>query len=80
MIGLIAYVTFSVGILWLLWRLRQSNQALNRALGVGLLGSWVYLAVHSLLDNLYVNNVFIHLGVMLGILATLHDRTQPSQK
>ncbi|MDW8172561.1 MAG: O-antigen ligase family protein [Anaerolineae bacterium] len=78
MIGLSAYVIFSIGTLWLLWRVRQSNQGFNRALGVGLLGSWVYLAVHSLLDNLYVNNIFIHLGVMLGILATLHDQTRPS--
>jgi len=80
MIGVSAYVIFLIGVLRLLWYIRQSNQALNRALGVGLLGSWVYLAVHSLLDNLYVNNIFIHLGVMLGILAILDDQTRSSHK
>ena len=44
---------------------------LARLILVGLFGSWAYLAVHSLTDNLYVNNLFLHLGVMLGVLAVL---------
>jgi hypothetical protein len=31
----------------------------------------VHLSVHHLFDNLYVNNVHLHLGVMLGMLCVL---------
>jgi putative inorganic carbon (hco3(-)) transporter len=70
-IGLAAYLAVFVRITWLTWQTRAHPDTLSRCVVVGLLGSWSYLLVHSLTDNLYVNNVFIHLGVMLGILAVL---------
>lgn len=69
MIGTLAYGLLWTGIVWLTWKARQHPDTLQRAVVVGLMGTWVYLAFHSLLDNLYVNNVFIHLGTLLGILA-----------
>lgn len=45
----------------------------ERGLALGLLAAWVGLSVHHMLDNLYVNNVYIHLGVMLGLLMVLHS-------
>jgi fatty acid desaturase len=44
---------------------------------LGLLGVWTHLAVHSFFDKLYVNNLFLHLGVMLGLLAVV-SRYRPS--
>jgi putative inorganic carbon (hco3(-)) transporter len=44
-----------------------------RGLALGLLAAWVYLSVHHLVDKLYVNNIYIHLGAMLG-LQQLLDR------
>jgi len=38
-------------------------------LALGLLGTWTHFAVHSVVDKLTVNNLFLHLGVMLGLLA-----------
>lgn len=40
----------------------------ERGVVVGLLAAWVALAVHQLVDKLYVNNIYVHLGVMLGLL------------
>jgi putative inorganic carbon (hco3(-)) transporter len=71
-IGLAAYLLFWGGVVWLAWRLRDSWDVLGRSVGVGLLGVCAYLFVHSVFDNLYVNNVFLCLGVMLGILAVLY--------
>jgi hypothetical protein len=31
--------------------------------------------VHHLLDNLYVNNVHLHVGVLLGLLAFVVEQT-----
>ncbi|MEO8397889.1 MAG: O-antigen ligase family protein [Chloroflexota bacterium] len=71
-IGLVAYVTLWVSVMIITWRARRHPDPLARFMVVGLFGTWTYLAVHSLTDNLYVNNLFLHLGVMLGILAVLH--------
>ena len=71
-IGLLAYVAMWLSVMILTWRARRHPDPLARFIVVGLFGTWTYLAVHSLTDNLYVNNLFLHLGVMLGMLAVLH--------
>jgi O-antigen ligase len=76
--GLLGYGLSWVIIVWLTWRVRQHPDTTSRLTGIGLLGTWTYLAVHSLTDNLYVNNMFLHLGVMLGILAVLYNQTWKS--
>jgi putative inorganic carbon (HCO3(-)) transporter len=71
MIGLAAYAAMWLIVMVLTWRARRHPDPLARLIVVGLFGTWVYLAVHSLTDNLYVNNLFLHLGVLLGVLAVL---------
>ncbi|MCU0513675.1 MAG: O-antigen ligase family protein [Anaerolineae bacterium] len=75
MIGLLAYVSLWTGIFWFTWRTRRHPDPRIHSVAAGLLGTWTYLAMHSLLDNLYVNNVFLHLGVLLGVLAVLYQQT-----
>lgn len=79
-IGVLSYLAMGAGLIRLTWRLRYNPDVLIRAAGIGLLGTWTYLAVHSLLDNLYVNNVFLHLGALLGVLAILTELTWSSLK
>lgn len=74
-IGLLCYATLWIGVVWITWRARQNPNPLARYTAIGLLGTWVYLATHSLLDNLYVNNVFIHIGILFGTLAILNHQT-----
>jgi putative inorganic carbon (HCO3(-)) transporter len=57
---------------WTLRALHQSDPLL-RGLVLGLLGTWTHLAVHSFVDKLYVNNLFLHIGVMLGLLAVAYS-------
>lgn len=70
-VGLSAYVGFWLVIFWLTWRTRRHPDRLARSVAVGLLGCWTYIAVHSVFDNLYVNNLFLHIGVLLSVLAIL---------
>ncbi|MDX2160639.1 MAG: O-antigen ligase family protein [bacterium] len=71
-IGLWCYLVMWGGIIVLTWRMTRRHPDLyTRLTAAGLLGTWLYLSAHSLTDNLYVNNLFIHIGVMLGILAAL---------
>ncbi len=80
-LGLLAY-----GVLWTavffqtIRQLRQLDWPL-RGIALGLLGAWTAVTVHHLVDKLYVNNVYIHLGVMLGLLQLLeYERRANSTK
>ncbi|MCC6613328.1 MAG: O-antigen ligase family protein [Anaerolineae bacterium] len=71
-IGLIAYGAFMVFVFAFAWRSRRHADPGARLAAIGVLGVWAYLAMHSLTDNLYVNNVFIHLSVTIGMLCILN--------
>jgi putative inorganic carbon (HCO3(-)) transporter len=72
--GLIGLTSYLVGwaliVYWTLQALQQPDPV-TRGLVLGLLGTWTHLAVHSFVDKLYVNNLFLHIGVMLGLLAAV---------
>ncbi len=74
LLGLGAYLLMGAAVIGATLRVLRSPAMprWERGVALGLLGIWTHLAVHSLLDKLYVNNVFLHIGVLLGILAALH--------
>lgn len=78
MIGFFAYAMFWLLIWGLTWRAMRHPDIFARSMAIGLLGAWTYIAGHSLFDNLYVNNVFLHIGVLLAILAILHRQVHQS--
>jgi putative inorganic carbon (HCO3(-)) transporter len=71
LIGLAAYIVLWVAILGLTLRALGRSKGYRRGLALGLLGVWTHLIIHNLVDKLYVNNVFLHVGVLLGVLAVL---------
>lgn len=71
-IGLISYLFMLALFVLLTWQIRRHPDEFSRIVAMGLLSTWVYLMAHSLTDNLYVNNMFLHLGVILGVLSVLH--------
>ncbi len=75
-IGFLSYGAMWVSVFWLTWRTRQHPDVLARCIAIGLFGTWTYLSIHSLLDNLYVNNLFLHIGTMIGILAVLYNQVK----
>lgn len=77
MIGFTTYIVMWFSVFMLSWQARQHPDPISRAIVIGLMGSWTYFLVHSLTDNLLVNNLFLHLGVMLGILAILSRQSHP---
>ena len=82
--GLIAFGTTWLLIVGFTWRARAHPDPQAHLLAAGLLGAWGYLAVHSLTDNLFVNNLFLHIGSMLGLVALVYNqawqRTRPPRK
>jgi len=74
-IGLVAYLLLWGAVFWQTWRATRRARGLLRGVAVGLLGTWTHLSVHHFLDNLYVNNVHLHVGVLLGVLAFIVRQT-----
>ncbi|MBU0703621.1 MAG: O-antigen ligase family protein [Chloroflexi bacterium] len=75
LIGLVAYLILWGAVFWQTWRATRRAEGLLRGVAIGLLGTWTHLSVHHLLDNLYVNNVHLHIGAMLGLLAFIIRQT-----
>ncbi len=75
LIGLLAYGLLWSVVVWQTWRVTRLKQGLMRGIALGLLGTWTHLTVHHLLDHLYVNNIHLHIGVLLGILAFTVQQT-----
>ncbi len=72
-IGLAAYLLLWGAVFWQTWRATRRLDGWQRGLAIGLLGAFTHLSVHQLFDNLYVNNVHLFIGVMLGMVAVLHQ-------
>ncbi len=70
-LGLAAYCLFWIMVI------RQTAGLINtlawpdRGIALGLMAAWFGLSIHHLVDNLFVNNIYIHLGCMFGLLQLL---------
>lgn len=67
-VGLIVYLWLWTAVFIQTIRTINHTDGLWRGVALGLLAAWTAIAVHHLVDKLYVNNIYIHLGVMLGLL------------
>jgi O-antigen ligase len=75
-IGLGLYLLLWISILTVTFRTIRRAHGFDRAVAVGLMGAWVYLGTHMLVDNLYVNNTHLMIGALLGVLSAIAARTQ----
>jgi O-antigen ligase len=71
LIGLLVYSKVWFILFTKSWQARLHPDPLARAIAIGILGTWTYFSVHSLFDNLYVNNLFLHIGVLIGVLVVV---------
>ncbi len=80
-LGLTAYGLLWTAVFFQTIRQLQSLAWPTRGIALGLLAAWTAVTVHHLVDKLYVNNIYIHLGVMFGLLQLLEcERRQNSTK
>ncbi len=59
---------------------RNGGDPNRRALAVGLLGTLVYLTVHSMFDNLFVQHMQLQLALLAAMVAALGTRRAPSAR
>lgn len=70
-IGLSAYVITWIAVIVFTLHVRQRTTGHQRLWSIALIGVWSYLTIHNIVDKLYVNNMFLHIGCMLGLLASM---------
>lgn len=78
-LGLVTYLGGWAIIIGANLRLLGRLQGLPRGIALGLLGCWAALAVHSLFDKLFVNNLGLQIGSMLGLILTLRLPRAPKR-
>lgn len=78
LIGFVSYLFGCLAIIYLTIRTLSGTSGFNRGVVLGLLGVWIALCGHSLFDKLYVNNLFLHLGGMSGLIIVL--RATPARQ
>lgn len=74
-IGLFGYILMWLMLLFFAWRTKAHPNPTVRFVAIAIIASILYLAIHGLLDNVYVNNLFLHIGTLLGILLVLYRET-----
>jgi putative inorganic carbon (hco3(-)) transporter len=79
-IGLGLYLLLWISIFTLTFRTIRRAHSVERAIAIGLMGTWVYLGTHMLVDNLYVNNTHLMIGALLGLLVVLDQHTWPDTR
>lgn len=72
-IGLCAYLGWlgytGLSLIRVVINRRKPATPWRRGVALGLLGAWTHFAMHSLVDNLLVNNVHLHIGVLVALSA-----------
>jgi putative inorganic carbon (hco3(-)) transporter len=77
LLGLLAYLAFWTWVVVLagraIVRSRRCHDRFQTALAAGFLGVVVHLQVHNFFDNLFVQGMYLHVAIILGLL-TVIDR------
>ncbi|MBC7252112.1 MAG: O-antigen ligase family protein [Anaerolineae bacterium] len=69
LVGLLAYLTLWMAAFYQAWKAVRSSVGIWQAVAAGVFGVLTHLAVHNFFDNLWVHNMYIHVAILLGLLA-----------
>lgn len=73
-VGTVAYLLLWAAIFFQVLRILKRSDWPQRGIALGLLAAWTAITVHHMVDKLYVNNMFIYFGVLLGLQQILDAR------
>lgn len=76
LVGFLSYISGWLALIFITIRVLPRLSGLDRGVAIGLIGVWIALSVHSVFDKLYVNNLFLHIGTIFGLIINL--RVQPA--
>jgi O-antigen ligase len=79
LLGIVTYLFFVGSAFWQTWHnIRHIQDPLIKATALGALGLLVHTSVHNLVDNLWVQNMYTHLAIVLGLAqSAVQAQTDP---
>ena len=77
LVGIMAYIIFWIFVFGLLWAAIRRSQNFYQAVALGALGIIVHLHVHNLVDNLYVQGMYLHITIILGLGSIIYLQSRP---
>ncbi len=79
LIGITAYLIFWIFTFGLLWVIVQRSDGFNQAVAAGGMGIIVHLHIHNLVDNLYVQGMYLHIAIILGLVSVIYQYDKKSR-
>jgi putative inorganic carbon (HCO3(-)) transporter len=70
--GLLAYGLFWLSAFRLGWQAARRSTGFQRAVAAGGLGVLVHLSLHNMVDNLFVQGMYLQVGIVLGLLCLIY--------
>jgi putative inorganic carbon (HCO3(-)) transporter len=71
LVGLLAYGLFWLSAFRLGWRAVRRSTGFQRAVAAGGLGVLVHLSLHNMVDDLFVQGMYLQVGIVLGLLCLI---------
>ncbi len=78
LVGLLAYGLFWLSAVALSWRAVRGSRGFQRAVAIGCLGVLVHLTVHNMVDNLFVQGMYLQVAAVLGLLVFIDSQQAQS--
>jgi len=78
LLGLAGYLGFALVALLIAWRSARKERGWRRGLALGALGMLGHLLAHGVFDNLFVHEMYLVVAMVLGMAASLRDRSSLS--
>jgi putative inorganic carbon (HCO3(-)) transporter len=74
-IGAVTYLIFWIWIFGVSWRAVRASSGFQRAVVAGSIGTLVHLHAHNMVDNLYVQGMYLHIAIIIGLVALIYCNT-----
>jgi O-antigen ligase len=76
LMGITVYLIFWIFTFGLLWAAVRRSYGFYKAVALGGLGVMVHLHIHNLVDNLYVQGMYLHIAIILGLVSIIYEQYQ----
>jgi putative inorganic carbon (HCO3(-)) transporter len=73
LVGLTAYLLLWGWVFAVAWRTVRGTAGYRQSIAVGIFGVLVHLSAHNFFDNLYVQGMYLHVALLLGLLCLLPE-------
>ncbi len=72
LVGIIVYLAFWISCFAVSWRAVRLSSGFFRAVAAGGMGILAHIQVHNLVDNLYVQGMYLHVAIILGLISVIY--------